>query len=694
MSRFLLVLLVPLAGLTWGDVIKRHDGTEQRVAGLTYRDGRVFTDGSRPLPRDGVKEIFFEADAPAAGKRREQAISGGVKETLDLARRMRAKYPDVPGILLLDDGTFTLEADGTNSYRYHFQGLIVKEEQKRAWGSRSIYFDDKRERVKVLWARTILPDGRAVDLDPATIKISDPAGSGRFFRKGKILSFTLPQVDVGCVVEYCYETDEFDPFDKKMWFPGFYFQGDEPVGLTRLRITVPKSQYVNYRVRDFPEGIGTGPKGRDKPRVTHSAGSTTYEWALRDMPPLIPEPSMPPRSAVVPRVQAGLFKTWDYIFDWMAGFQGRRIEPTPEVRQVVQTITAGTRSREEAVARIYHFIERNIRYISIKGSIGSGWSGHEASLTLKNKYGDCIDKAILFTSMLKVVGVESEPVVVMTNNSGEDDRTLPTMRGNHAITHLRLNGRDMYLDSTSSVHRYPSFARFNHGVPAINALRREIGKIEVPSPDENTRRYELTVAIKPNGDADVRYRSRYVGSYEAGVRAYYMYSPETDHERRLANWLSSISPRARLKEYHLDNTHDISKPFSIRLDYSLEDYVVKAGGLRIVGIPRREMRFPEVSLPKRRYDIVYPSSIQRLYEVALTIPKSYKVRYLPGPIREETPYASYEASYTQKDATTIVFRECYRRPKRRVPVKDYAVYKAFLQRISKYMKEQMFFEVQ
>ena len=87
---------------------------------------------------------------------------------------------------------------------------------------------------------------------------------------------------------------------------------------------------------------------------------------------------MPPYGAVVPRVEASLFQNWEYIFDWLTRMQQRRIQVTPEIEQAVQEITAGAADLEEKVARIYHFIQRYIRYISIKGSIGSGWSGHEA----------------------------------------------------------------------------------------------------------------------------------------------------------------------------------------------------------------------------------------------------------------------------------------------------------------------------
>ena len=403
---------------------------------------------------------------------------------------------------------------------------------------------------------------------------------------------------------------------------------------------------------------------------------------------------MPSYTAVVPSVEASLFENWEYIFDWLTRLQKRRIQVTPEIEHTVREITADAADQEEKVASIYHFIQQNIRYISIKGSIGSGWSGHEAFFTLQSKYGDCIDKSILFTTMLDVIGVESEPIIILTNRAGAAGRTIPSMRGNHAITLVHLNGRDFYLDATSTSHRYPAFRADDHGVTTINALRREIGFIDLPNPEQNRRTYTLSVRILPNGDAEAEYSSAYVGDYEARVRGFYMARKESDHERMLANMVNSFSPEATLKEYQLDNIYDISKSFSMHLSYTLRDYAVEAGDLRIFAIPGAEMDFSEVTLPERKYDIAYDTSFEMIHHVTLTVPETYRVKYLPPEIDLKTPYATYRASYTAENDTTLVFRDDFRRTKRVVEVRDYAEYKAFLQKVSKYSKEQLFFSVE
>ena len=685
-SVLLLLLLTP--PIAHAHVVKTYDGEEVRCETATYGHDELLLDGNTAIPRERVKEIFFEMPkiAPAVSEQTKE-IPQDIQEILKQAQEQARKYPDADGIVLLDDGEYVLNEDGTNVYRYHFRGLILKEEKKKEWSDQSVHFDEKRERMKLVWARTIRPTGEVLPLDPATVTITDPAGGGVSFGKGKIFSYTLPETDVGCIVEYLYEREEFDPFDKEMFFPRFYFQAYEPVRRSRMTVTIPKTKTLNYKAYRMPEGKGT-------PRIISGESAITYVWELTDVEPLIPEPSMPPYSAVVPSVEASLFKSWDYIFDWLTRLQERRIQVTPEIEQAVREITADAADQEEKVARIYHFIQQYIRYISIKGSIGSGWSGHEAFYTLQNKYGDCIDKSILFTTMLNVIGVKSEPIIILTNRAGVADRSIPSMRGNHAITLVHLNGRDFYLDATSTSHRYPAFRADDHGVTTINALRREIGFIDLPKPEQNRRTYTLSVRILPNGDAETEYASAYVGDYEARVRGFYMVRKESDHERMLANMVSSYSPDATLKHYHLDNVYDISKPFSMHLSYTLRNYVVEAGDLRIFAIPGAEMDFPEVTLPERKYDIAYDTGFEMIHDVTITVPETYRVKYLPPEISLKTSYATYSASYTAKNDTTLVFHDDFRRTKRVVPVRDYVEYKTFLQKVSKYSKEQLFFSVE
>ncbi|MCK5525865.1 MAG: DUF3857 domain-containing protein, partial [Candidatus Latescibacteria bacterium] len=161
-SFLVLLLLLLSAPIAHAHVVKTHDGEDVRCETATYAQDELLLDGDRTIPRERVKELFFEMPktAPAVPKEAEaREISQDIQEILQQAQEQVQQYPDADGIVLLDDGEYVLGEDGTNRYRYHFRGLILKEEKKKEWSDQSYHFDEKRERMKLLWARTIRPSG-------------------------------------------------------------------------------------------------------------------------------------------------------------------------------------------------------------------------------------------------------------------------------------------------------------------------------------------------------------------------------------------------------------------------------------------------------------------------------------------------------------------------------------------------------
>jgi hypothetical protein len=84
---------------------------------------------------------------------------------------------------------------------------------------------------------------------------------------------------------------------------------------------------------------------------------------------------------------------------------------------------------------ICQFVQKQITYLEIVIDTDSmaGYRPHPAGEVLKNRYGDCKDKAVLLCTMLRAVGVESR---VMLVDSGEPMGNMldwPSASFNHAI---------------------------------------------------------------------------------------------------------------------------------------------------------------------------------------------------------------------------------------------------------------------
>lgn len=672
------------AGVLLAAHVELHSGRSFDTGLVEFKDGSLITD-SDTIPRGEVKEIVFstqggrEAGTASAGKE--------VTELLRQASEATRSFPNARGILLVDDGRNTLNADGTRNYAYHMAYLVLSEARKGLATFRSYYKEGENE-VKIHFARVIKPDGKVIQLDQSAISVETPPREDIvFFGKGKWVTFTLQGVEIGDIVEYSYEDIDFNPWNKEFFDAGFFFRGDDPFIYSRLIVDVPEGEFVKWKAYNMPRNMG-------EPQVETADGRTTYTWTARNMEPYVPEPNAPPEGDFLARVDLTNLENWDKMYDWYAAFQNERMKITPRVQKLADSLTAGAQTPDEIIAPIYYWVQQNIRYISIKGSASSGVSGHPAEYTLEQGFGDCTDKAILFSTLLRAEEIDADPVYVGTNDEiAMLDPEIPSYYGNHAITEITLPDTNFYLDATGGsdggFSRYPSFNSFDHGVYAVNAQKRKVEIIPVPAPSQETREYHLDLEIDGEGTLTVHYQSFYVGNYETDLRYFWGYFSR-DEDRRLLfeQMVKAVSPDAELLDYALDNVDDISKQLSLRMTYRVPDYVKFAGPVAIIYLPEiaNRLTFEELGLERRKLPLAYTTSEGIKHLVTLKIPGTWELDYLPEQISLAMPEVSYNAQYTNEEGV-IGFEDAFARPVRLIEPDIYPKYRSLLNSITNYHKK-------
>lgn len=609
-------------------------------------------------------------------------IDKDVQAIVASASEAEKKFQNVNGIIILDEGTNILNEDGTTKYRYHFIGKVLTNKAKE-WANVGLYFSEERSKANVILARTIASDGKVIELDRSTIQISSPSREAEFFGSGKIMSFTIPAVEIGSLIEYIYEYDNFNPWDKNIYEPSFYFQGEDPVVMSKVTVTIPASKELNYISKNMPANSR-------EPVITKGANSVSYMWKVENVESIVKEPYMPDSADITPQIHGCMLKDREYLYDWASKIILERMKLTPELEEATLKITKNVNTVEEKIARLYYFVQNEIRYISIKGSMSSGWGGHPAYQTFQNKYGDCIDKSILFSTMLKAIGIEAYPVSLRTNDKGTAVTEISVLDANHAIVEIHLKDRVFYLDPVSRNFRYPYFCGMDHGVYAINEITKKINFIEIPSPEFNLNIYNIDIDVKSNGDSFIITKGGYNGDYEANLRSAWERVPENMRLELFQNHINSLSPGGKLKKIDFVNLSDISKPLEVNYEYVLPKYSILAGKLMIFEIPGLEYSFPEIALSDRKYDIEYTTSRETKHIINIKIPAGYKIKYLPKSVNLSCgAYASYDGTYEIKD-NNIVFKDDFKRFKRVIAVKDYKQYKEFLQGIAKFSRDKIF----
>ncbi len=668
-----ILLLIPLS--IFPQKVELFDGSVINTDSIVLKGNKVILSDTI-LSRDDVKSITFKVGEVEAAS---EKLPEDIRELVESRKGLIKRYGDYAGVVMLDEGHSRLNPNGTREYKYHFQGLILKE-NRRNWGTFSRYFDEDMEKINIEMARVIKPDGRIINLDKSKIKTSKPQRGIVYFGKGKTVSFSLPDVEVGDIVQYAYTEYVFNPWNKEIFSHTWYFGGKDPVLKSIDYITMPRAKKLNFKLVNAEDA---------EVDSTITDSCITYTFSMGNVIPPLEEPMMPPRGDLLPSVHTSIFETWDYIFEWYAGFQRERMKITPEIQSLVDSLIAGLETEEERTASLYHWVQRNVRYISVKGAVSSGVSGHPAVVTLKNGYGDCTDKSILFSTMLHAAGVEAYPVYVHTNDGPTLVKEIPSSYGNHCITEVFPKGGGHYfLDPVGTFNRYPSFSRMDHGIWAICAVKKRIDFIDVPPPESNRREYTYTIKVEDDGGAEITFRSQYAGDYESIIRGYWERLKPEEKRLYFSQMVKASSPNAVLVNYSLENLTDISKPLRMKIVYEIGDFLETAGDMFILKLPEIGARYTkrELGLAKRIYPLVYMTSEEITHTFNIILPEGMKVLYHPEKINKKMNELQYEGGYSLDD-NTLVYADDFKRRVRKVPPEDYIKFREYMGEITSYVKK-------
>lgn len=637
--HWLLLLVIALSVLpALGDsILLLQDGEEIRVGGLAF-NGHAFTlpDG-RLFDRSRVSEVRFESAAPM-GEIDWQFDAQRYQRLFAKGRELAEKYPNRPGVILEDIGEYTLNADGTNEHTYRFVGLILKEKAKH-WGIVPIGADPNRDEVEGPFGVVIHPDGTfQVAGDENRTRTSPYAGTV-FFNRYHVYRLTIPEVGVGDIVEYWYKSKNVRPINGDFFFTNYFFQDTSPIAISRMDVHLPPGKKLYYSVSRFPADL------QEPVTQTRPDGSSTYRWAMHDVEPFESEPNMPNRAELVPRVRARVMPSWDPIFDHLTEFYNSRMVVTDRVREVTEDVVGDLQDVDEKIAGIYHFVQRKIRYISIKTDFGTGFTGHAAEVTLANGYGDCTDKAILLATMLKAIGIEAHPIVLGTWGLPRDVYEVPSLGGNHAINKVFLDGREFFLDATASTYRYPTFRWDDHGRPYYDSLGRTVGFIDRPDPEANLDLQKWELVIDEQGGAEVTLVDSSTGIWEAIARSHLERLDARKREKGLRQMVLGYGPGATLVSFADENVNDLLKPLKQSVVFRLPVLAKKNGDLWVIDLPDLPGRDSRVDKETRRSDLLFPVQYISQFEYIVHLPANWQLVDFPKNESIKTPLFDFEATY-------------------------------------------------
>lgn len=314
----------------------------------------------------------------------------------------------------------------------------------------------------------LIRDGRTIDLlgGAASFQILRRETGLEARLLDGILTATMPVsgAQVGDVLRMSYSiTRTEQALGKRMQWIGVAIPEPAPIASARIVASWPEDSEVRHTM--LSQGDQGSLKTVDGYRVL------TVDMPI-PKPPEMPEDA-PSRYRIPALVQIGDFADWQSLSASMAPF----FEPVatvdaPGLAEEIARIEKASADPVVRAALATQFVQDEISYL-MNGLEGGNYIPQTPAETWVNRYGDCKAKSLLLLTMLTQLGIEARTMLV----NSEFGDALPNFQPmaaafDHMIVHARIDGRDYWLDGTSSGSRLANLhdaPRFYHGLPLTEA---------------------------------------------------------------------------------------------------------------------------------------------------------------------------------------------------------------------------------
>ena len=594
-------------------------------------------------------------------------------------------YPEAGIINILDEDIVEVFEDGRCKETVHEVFKILQDRGKDK-GDIEIGYNSGTETASVIYARTITPEGKIIPLNENAVKLVTPYSSYPSYSDYKVLTFSMPGVTVGSIVNYKVVIEKKIPGMEGKFSHRFYFQTYSPTFLCRYKVIAPEDMKLKYLLLNPFPGIQSSPK------INRHGNKKIYLWEYKNMPQIIEETSMPPIGEVAFGILVTTVNSWEEFSDWWRKKIAGKTEPDEPIRGKVAELTKDLSTSGEKMEAIFDYVKREIRYVSIDWG-KSGYEPENAKKVFENKYGDCKDKSTLLISMLRAARIPAYYVLIPTSSIGNliKDFSFP-LQFDHCIVAVQNEGKYHFIDPVDETNRFdylPDSDR-NRDVLIFDDKKIVFDKTPLAKPEENGYYSQSQIKIELDGSIEGEVRNFSFGDEESSVRSLLIDNGPTEIKESLEKKLDQISSGANLLTFTHTDPLNFKERAEITIKYNAKDYCRKAGDILIFDVPEISKSCTAIGKKDRRYPIIVSNNSFGKDEVEFNVPDGYKIYYLPEPVEIINQYFEFRSIY-QKEGKKIVYQGEFVKKAMRITPEEYPVYQKFCDGMGKSFRRQVLF---
>jgi hypothetical protein len=465
-----------------------------------------------------------------------------------------------------------------------------------------------------------------------------------------------------------------------------FFHERYPVKEKTFEFKVPDWLKVEFKPMNF-EGY------RIEKGMNQKGNYTYYTFTMKDIVPVKQESKSIGISFTEPHIIVQIksfevkgesikgFDKVDDVYGWNYRLYKMAVNETDKLKPLITTITQGKTNDIDKIKSIYYWVQDNIRYIAYE----DGYSGYIPATTqevVTKKYGDCKGMANLLTEMLVAAGYDARFTWIGTRDIPYPQTTPALCVNNHAITTLYYGGKEYFLDATESYAPFGENAYRIQGKEAMiaNKEKFEIKTVPLTSGEEHKIQTKADFTLAGN-NLTGKLKITFTGNERTDFHQGYQDLPVTSQQDFLKNILEFGNNNVTSKLTKISDLKNREIPVIIEGESNLSNNTTVIDGDCYVNIdffPTTLQRYMPDEKRTRGYDLNWVTSFED--ELSLIVPAGKKFADVPEKLELSFEGYSFTGEYIIS-GNKITLKKRLLIKKSTVPVKDFANWKNFLQKV-------------
>lgn len=537
------------------------------------------------------------------------------------------------------------ENDGTGVQETSAVILMQSQAGVERYGQLVFGYSSATEKLTVDYVRVRKPGGEVIDTPAANAQDFAPEvlRSAPMYSDYRERHITVAGLRPGDTLEYHTTNVIATPLAAgEFWFE-HNFPKHIAVKQMRLEVDVPKERELKLK------------SPNRKYTTTDSGDRRLYTWVVENIAPDRKEKDKDDAEEEddndeTPDVQLTTFKDWQQVAHWYAKLQGERVIVDASIQKKAAELTKGAATQQEKAQRLYDYVARDIRYVSLSFGVGR-FQPHAAPEVMQGSYGDCKDKHTLLSALLRAAGIESYPVLIDSSRKLDEEIPSPA-QFDHVITIARIDKDWVWLDATAEVAPYALLLYPLRDKQAVVASTTEIGGLRrtpATTPTKTQILFSLDGKVSETGSMDSTVAISATGDGAVFLRMAYRGTSQADWKKLTEYYAAGQGLRGDISEVQVAELEDTAKPFRLTYKFHQDNYfTVPSTAATFFPLPPLALPPLRKSKPQEQLDL--GAAMEMHDKVHLQFAANFALR-LPPEVRLTRDYAEYSLSYKFANGT-------------------------------------------